>query len=119
MKHQNYDAIVAWAEGKDIQFKCKDYANNCWMDWNTLVVNDRVSGVPDFSNNNLVWRVKPESSNIQYRVALIFNTQDKSFFTKTLDKSVATEKDFANTWDTGYMRFVRWLTDWVDVDTSR
>lgn len=121
MRHQNYDVIVAWAEGKDIQFRHKTFSNDDeWQDWETLIINDRVSGIPDFSNNNLIWCIKPANKSHKYKVALLYNTQTKVFKTRTLDQGPTseTEKEFANGWDFDYVRFVRWLTDdWIEVPT--
>jgi len=115
VRHQNYDVIVAWAEGKDIQFRHKTFSNDDeWQDWKTLIINDRVSGIPDFSNSSLIWRIKPAKAVHKYRVALVYGTRSKTFKTFTLDYGQMTEKAFADKWDIGYTRFVRWLTDWIE-----
>ena len=47
-RHKHYDVIVAWAEGKEIQFK---YWND-WIDW-------AEKGSPNF-HERTEWRIKPE-----------------------------------------------------------
>jgi hypothetical protein len=51
MKHKHYDMIVAWAEGKDIQ-------------WNNHGVWHNVMGVP-YWNENLQYRIKQPSPTVQ------------------------------------------------------
>lgn len=50
-RHKHYDVIVAWAEGKEIQWRLIGDAS--WRDRIEL-------GVPAFSDGELEWRVKPE-----------------------------------------------------------
>ena len=47
-RHKHYETIVAWAEGKEIQFKYW----NAWIDW-------EIERSPPF-NEKTEWRIKPE-----------------------------------------------------------
>lgn len=50
MKHKWYDVIVAYANGKPIQFKYKN--SNTWYDTNNLIL--------DSTMDDLEFRIKPE-----------------------------------------------------------
>lgn len=113
-KHPNYEWIVAFAEGKELQW-CTN-SNGFWADY---VTNNRFGPwMEDFdaakhicpwdaSSVSLVeWRVKPESR--WYRVALY--SANGQFWTSTVDRQ--NEEAAANSDD----YFVRWLTDRVEYD---
>lgn len=52
MKHKHYDCIVAWAEGKSVQYL---YVNGEWKDLPPITA----LGSPMWNNNRL-YRIKPE-----------------------------------------------------------
>jgi len=49
-RHKHYEVIVAWAEGKDVQFKYWDEKQ--WRDWG-------YTSCPSFTVTS-EWRIKPE-----------------------------------------------------------
>lgn len=61
MKHKYHDAIVAWAEGKEIEVK-----HIADMDW-SIYRNINIQS-PDFNNSTLLWRVKPEKKVMWYKI---------------------------------------------------
>lgn len=96
-RHKHYDVIVAFAKGKQIQFK--DEAMVAWEDWPH-------SYAPAFFNSS-DYRVKPET--LRYRVALCKESDDV-LWTITIDNNrQGTDVESAS-------YFVRWLTDWVEVE---
>lgn len=93
-KHKHYDAIVAWAEGKRIQYR---RAGGVWLD----------TGVPSFYAH-YEYRVKPEV--LRYRVALIG-------FADAGGPDVATARsEYDARKFEQFSTFIRWLTDWQEVE---
>ena len=74
MRHQNYDVIVAWAEGKPIQYRFVSFdSDGTWFDYiNTNLEEGTFTGVsPRFQDPSLNWRIKPKTVTVRYRLALI------------------------------------------------
>lgn len=61
-KHRRYDVIVAWAEGKQIQFS---YDGNEWSDL------EKHLNLSAFDSDFLRWRIKPTTVTKRYRMALL------------------------------------------------
>ena len=59
MKHKHYDCIVAWAEGKDIEWQYKyydiDLGHDVFSKWNLMDKNSTINW-----NGNLLFRIKKE-----------------------------------------------------------
>jgi len=91
-RHKHADAIIAWAEGKDVQVW--DEGAKCWC--------DVMASTPFFMGDK--YRVKPPAK--KYRVAL-FNNYTCVCTADNMNDASSYEKD------TG---FVRWLTDWVEYE---
>lgn len=92
MRHKHYEAIVAFAEGKEIQWKD---AKGKWVDWNSA------ENSPSF-NPDTAWRVKPPVK--KYRVALTCRGP-VAYADPFWEKDI--EQDF---------NFIRWITDWVEYE---
>jgi hypothetical protein len=93
-RHKHYGAIVAFAEGKQIQYR---RAGGLWKD----------TGQPGFYTH-YEYRVKPEV--LRYRVALFAGPSRENPWT-----AVAQSEDLAQKWEKS-ISFVRWLTDWQEVE---
>ena len=91
MKHIHYDAIIAWANGDQIQYRMP---GEC--EWQKIEY-------PTWKAD-CEYRVKPEPQTIKYRVALMrgesnYFVASQSFNDLSLDK---------------WAIFVCWLTDWQE-----
>ena len=97
-RHKHADVIIAWAEGKDVQVW--DEFTNRWF--------DTMPGNPIFREDR-EFRVKPPAE--KYRVALFrkFQLDEAPLVVAVNNSEVA--KNYESRPD-----FVRWLTDWVEVD---
>lgn len=98
MKHKWYDVIVAWAEGKDIQFKNVKYKT--WID--VSLYEGRES--PNFNASNIEWRIKP--SCYKYRMVLEYSSLSKRYWVTVTDDPTIESREF----------FVRYLTDWMEIE---
>ena len=99
MKNKHHDVLVAWAEGRPIQYK---YPANSWITIETEKLN-----IMDFGRHvELEWRVKPDLP--WYRVALM--RLEVGFFTATADDCTQEADLERDKW------FVRWLTDRISYE---
>lgn len=99
-RHKHYDAIVAWAEGKQLQYK----VGGAWMDCNKHYA-------PSFMEGE-EYRVKPKT--IKYRVCILDFAGDGR---------TPRPHPLAVEWEDNGMEdrerwssFVRWVTDWQEVE---
>lgn len=100
-KHPNYEFIVAFAEGKQLQVRAKN--GGVWMDLDS----ERHAGPWEASGMHILeWRVKPESR--WYRVAS-FRDANGKFWTESADSGTLDEEVFTTDGE-----FVKWLTDRVE-----
>ena len=90
MKHKHCELIKAWADGAKIQIRDVD---GKWVDVN-----------PNWSTH-YTYRIKP---SLSYRVALM-EWCNNGFYTQTQNNTAT-----VNLEDHPY--FIRWLTDWVEVE---
>lgn len=87
MKHKHYDCIVAWAEGKQIQFRFRKHPSDPWME------------LPKGGNHGwheeIEYRVKPELKPdiVRYARARFTEYQVKCFVS-----SEANERDTKTFW---------------------
>ena len=106
-KHKWYNEIVAWAEGKPIQYKIRN--KSVWNDWQ----DSTYSNIPSF-NGDIQFRVKPNT--VKYRlyldgldgdivdnIMIILSSDDN------LSETVMKVESFNST-------FIRWLTDWIELE---
>lgn len=93
--HVHAEVIKAWADGAQVQIKGPVGE---WYDF----VSSRPSWIVTSE-----YRVKPET--LRYRVALFKREGDGYFVNDT------TDQEQADRWG-GYGHFIRWLTDWVEVE---
>lgn len=104
-KHKWYDVIVAWASGEKIQ--CR-YIGNEWFDLSEYIFENN----PDFSRDDLEWRVKPRSITKRYRMALISICKPSTtciavdITNSTLDDPIEYK----------VQGFIRWVGDSADVE---
>lgn len=98
MKHSYHDVIVAWAAGKQVQYR---YSNEGeWTD----------TGRPSFEPS-LQWRIKPEIRHIKYK-RWVYNTGSK------IGVDVA---DFSSHYnpETDSSFFVKWIDeDWIHYEVE-
>lgn len=99
-KHPNYEWIVAFAEGKQLQWE--NVINGDWHDF------DMETEDGPWADMAVNWRVKPESR--WYRVAL-FKDANGKFWTQSADSQTLDEEAF-----TMNEEFVKWLTDRVEYE---
>ena len=92
-RHKHADVIIAWANGADVQYRSN--TNDCWHDCK----NPR--WVDHFK-----YRAKPET--FRYRLAL-FKDSDRTWVVAYSSQQAA---DIA----CSAINFVRWLTDWAEVE---
>jgi len=86
--HKHRDIIIAWADGENIQYKlCKK-----WID---------VEWAPSWDEET-EYRIKPEV--IRYRVGLFKDGIEAAENTRQESNWQSTEN------------FVKWLTDWIEVE---
>lgn len=111
MKHKNYDVIVAWAEGKTIQVRYGP-TSNIWLD--ALPHKD----APNFNDEKVEWRIKPQPTILTYRIALmrasIDNDYDNSkinYYTAIFNNSEYFSIEFMNS-----ENFVKWVSDWLELE---
>lgn len=93
-RHKHAEVIKAWADGEKIQY----HDTKEWVD---CPVNPSFSAWIDY-------RVKPET--LRYRVALLKHTSGYSI-TSTDDQGLVAFYQ-------GAPSFVRWLTDWIEVEVG-
>ena len=86
-RHKHYETIVAWAEGKEIQWRLYglDGLDGVWRDRIEL-------GVPAFSDGEIEWRIKPEPKpdvvreyGLSYFDGIVFNEESKRNLRLTFD----------------------------------
>lgn len=94
--HKHCEVIKAWADGAEIQVK--DPALNRW----SPLITERPYWYEDMQ-----YRVKPKT--IRYRVALI-NETDNRIETTTADTDEQAKR--IESWTT----FIKWITDWIEVE---
>lgn len=98
-KHKHYDVIMAWAEGKPIQFRTRTGAS--WIDW--------LDHLSPAWNAAVDYRVKP--ATMRYRVALLSHGADIGGYYTHACSYEDNERDNREAWTS----FVRWLGDWQEV----
>ena len=97
-RHKHADVIIAWAEGEDVQVW--DRGPKRWCDVN--------SRTPHFYED-WEYRIKPPAKKC--RVALFrLSTEGPSTYTALTDT-----QEEANSYEQ-HIRFVRWLTDWIEYE---
>lgn len=98
--HKHCEIIKAWADGIPIQIKNK-YTNSKWKD-----CTDIHNSTPFFGCTGTEFRIKPET--IKYRVGL--------FCINTIHTvSITTDESTMKRWES-LSSFVRWITDWIEVE---
>lgn len=58
-RHKLAEVIIAWAEGKDIQFRYPDDAQMKLREWTTFV---HSISQANFNGDEIEWRIKPEKT---------------------------------------------------------
>jgi hypothetical protein len=105
-KHKWYNEIVAWAEGKTIQYKSRD--TSVWKDWQ----DSTYSNIPPF-NSAYEFRVKPNT--IKYRLYLCNYTDDIVNYARMVycsnDENIELKNKIENN-----PTFDKCITDWIEVE---
>ena len=96
MRHKHADEIIAWAYGATIQVKLGDNP----IRWEDVARNN-----PSW-DEDCEYRAKPETLN--YRVALFERDAGGYYITTCDDREIGDLQECNN--------FVRWLTDWIEVE---
>jgi hypothetical protein len=104
MKNKHHDVLVAWAEGRPIQFR--PTGQGSWVTVETEQLEQLTLSPYNPYNRELEWRVKPNLP--WYRVALL--QRGDLVFTTTVD----TEAQECALRDS--VPFVRWLTDRISYE---
>lgn len=94
-KHKWAEVIKAWAEGREIQ-----YSTDNGINWFNMTGNL----TPEFSFDNTVWRIKPESETITYRLGL-FKTIDNRY------KVMVSHGPVDDMTLAASLTFVRWISE--------
>ena len=97
MRHKHYEAIIAFAEGKQIQWQPPGGWR--WVDCCSRPMFD------DTKN----YRIKPEPKKLQYRVAL-FKYPNGDY-----ESALLRDERQIEAWKKS-IYFVRWLTEWIEVE---
>jgi hypothetical protein len=105
-KHKWYNEIVAWAEGKTIQYKA---TNGIWKDCNFI-------NIPPSFNGEFEFRVKPNTVKFRlYECKCTFNLGRHFGFTyANNDKEVV---DQTNIYEND-ISFIKWITDWIEIEVG-
>lgn len=93
MKHKHSETIKAWADGADVQV----LVAGLWID----------TECPTW-HKDCKYRIKPQT--LKYRVALFSSIRGEKYIVTASTPTLAPE---------GFERdagFIRWLTDWVEVE---
>ena len=104
MKNKYHDVLVAWTEGRPIQFR--PTGQRSWMTVETEQLENLTLSPYNPYNLELEWRVKPVLP--WYRVALM--RLEVGFFTATADDCTQEADLERDKW------FVRWLTDRISYE---
>jgi len=105
--HKYAKAINHWANGGEIQY-LPATEPTAWHDWMPEPDSDNFVDCPNF--NVGVWRIKPNTKDFIFRVAIMQDDLDKPeywpncAFTKEEEKVIE-----------GEGAFLKWLTDWKAV----
>jgi len=101
-KHKNYDVIVHWANGGEIQTKSGDREYKDWVP----VFGFKQS--PNFDNDSIEFRIKPKTEIKKYRLALLKNNELKVFENEpSLDDAF------------GENAFLRWIdSSWKHIEVE-
>ena len=95
-RHKHADAIIAWAEGAEIERRADQYG--AW----------EIAVAPAWLES-WEYRIKPPPAR-KYRVALFSNPNNGNVYTSTADAP-----GDANFYEKS-MGFIRWLTDWIEYE---
>ena len=107
-KHKWYNEIIAWAEGKHIQYK-----KSGTSDWNDYL-NDSLA--PSFSIEN-DYRVKPNI--IKYRLYLRSNYSVPAIIDYAMVYCANNEDaDIKSSTIEECSSFAKWLTDWIEIEVE-
>ena len=81
--HKYADVIKCWADGGEIQFKYEDIQWSDYCDKNNI---------PNVDSSYIIWRIKPETKIISYRVGITKDNQVKVYHEPpTLDESYGSD----------------------------
>lgn len=101
--HPHAVVIKAWADGAEIQWRERHNGSE-WKSFNN-------KALPNWHATDCDFRVKPPPEVVRFRVALMRHiTPGTGYFTGTANAQGSHEALMADS------NFVRWLTDWQEVE---
>jgi len=104
-KHKWYNEIVAWAEGKPIQYKI-ERETDIWKDF-------KFKTTPPFDKYEIQFRVKPNT--VKYRLYLCNYTDDIVNYVRMVycsnDENIELKIKIENN-----PTFDKWITDWIELE---
>jgi hypothetical protein len=95
-RKQFAEVVAAWADGAEIQ-SCAPRSEATWQDRLNPVFMD-----------NFSWRIKPQT--IRYRVGISRSEENGVIYAVSVDNAADEECEQS------YQHFIRWLTDWQEVE---
>jgi hypothetical protein len=102
-KYVNVDVNRAWEGGKNV-IQYRIISGNSPTEWVDLPPKAPV--MPNFLDPNVEWRIKP----LEYRIALCYDKNVKKFTTELYSKQEYNDNIEQRS------SFVKWVTDWTEVD---
>lgn len=119
MRHKWADVIEAYINGKRIQTRRNDPAED-WRDvFNLEDIKDTRIYFPDFNIPDVEWRVKPKMKKFRCRLALHKNESGR-YYVCGYDNSVNCGIDewFERGEDPSGPTFIKWLINYIEFDVE-
>jgi len=120
MRHKWADVIEAYINGKQIQTRQNDPAED-WRDVFTLEdIKDTRIYFPDFNIPDVEWRVKPKMKKFRCRLALHKDSSSGRYYAMGYDDVINSGIDgfFLRGEDPRCPTFVKWLTDYIETEVE-
>ena len=120
MRHKWAEVIEAYINGKNIQTR-RPGLTEAWHDVFTL---DQIENVnihfPNFNDPNAEWRIKPKMKKVRCRLALHKDSSSGRYYAMGYDDVINSGIDgfFLRGEDPRCPTFVRWLTDYIEVEVE-
>ena len=120
MRHKWADVIEAYINGKQIQTR-RSRLVEAWHDIFALNQTENVNvHFPNFNDPNVEWRVKPKMKKVRCRMALHKDSSSGRYYAMGYDDVINSGIDgfFLRGEDPRCPTFVRWLTDYIEVEVE-
>lgn len=99
------DVIKAWANGVPCEFRILNEDPPKWVD-----LPQPGQGLVLWCERGIEYRIKPKSRKLRYRVALLAEKGGQPWTTTAVNEGLAAQIEAGC--------FLRWLTDWVEVEVE-